>query len=75
MKIILDKIKKLRVLKSIGNDYSIINSFDQIKSVLNKNQPFIWLFDGKKSQKWYVAAILKRLKITEVMSKPNDLKK
>lgn len=32
------------------------------------------LFFDKQSQKGYVAAILKGLKINEVMYKPNDLK-
>lgn len=45
-----------------------------MQSLLDENQPFSWFFIRNQSQKRYVAAILKGLRITEVMSKPNDLK-
>lgn len=45
-----------------------------IHSVSRTNQPSVLFFDRKKSQKGYVATILKGLRSTEVMSKPNDLK-
>lgn len=51
-----------------------IDKILSIQNVSRGNPPFIWFFDRKKSQKRYVAAVLKGLRIAEVMSKPNDSK-
>lgn len=55
-----------------------INQTFSIQSVSRGNQSSLGFFDKRKSQrnhkKGYVAAILKGLRSTEVMPKPNDLK-
>lgn len=51
-----------------------INQTLSIQSVSRGNLLSVGFFDRRKSKKGYVAAILKGLRSTEVMPKPNDLK-
>lgn len=62
--------------EQVSNSKAKLVGIDQtfsIQSVSLGNQLSIGFFD-RKNQKGYVAAILKGLRSTEVMSKPNDLK-
>lgn len=76
-KCIFQKIEIERIeLEQVSNSKTKLLGIDQtlsIQSVSRGNQLSIGFFDRKKSkQKGFVAAILKGLRNTEVMSKPKD---
>lgn len=67
----MEKIPFEQVSHSKGKFVGINQTFST-QSVSHGNQLYVRFFDRRKSQKGYVAAILKGLRSTEVMSKPND---
>jgi hypothetical protein len=70
----MERIQFEQVSNSKAKPVGIDQTFS-IQSVSRGNQLSVGFFDRKRNhKKGYVAAILKGLRSTEVMSKPNDLK-
>jgi len=68
------EIESIQVEQVFNSKVKLVGIYPtfSIQSVSLVNQLSIGFFDRKKSKKGYVAAILKGLRSTEVMSKPND---